>query len=96
MLTVNVVEPVVGETPEPLSRDYDWSKARMAKGGISLCNVSVPTCEAMQESLRSVIAANTADFIDSNDVWLRCENGDFKIESGRSVCLLEVVVQPVL
>lgn len=89
MLTVNVVKPVVGDTPTPLDKEaISKGKPRMVKGGIMLCNIEVPACQSMQEQLRAVIAQHTADFIKNTDVWLECENGDFQnsnAEGGVSV-----------
>lgn len=78
MVTVNVVEPVLSATPTPVSRDFGWEKARMAKGGVLMCNVSQEVCQAMQEPLREVIAANISSTTTKNDVWLSCSNGDFQ------------------
>jgi hypothetical protein len=85
MLSVNVVEPESGGGPSPLVKaDIASGKYFMAKGGVMMCNVSVPVCESMQEQLRSVIATNTASYINKSDVWLECKNGDFQQSNASS------------
>ncbi len=79
MLSVNVVEPEVGDAPPPLDKEAISSdKPRMVKGGVMLCNISVPVCQSIQEQLRTVIASHTADFINKSDVWLQCQSGEFQ------------------
>ena len=79
MLSVDVVEPLLGDAPVALDKEkISEGKPRMVKGGIMLKNVSINVCQSMQEPLRSVIAKHTASFIKKSDVWLECLNGDFQ------------------